>query len=175
MLLSAERPIVGAFAVGIPRAVRLYRNGLVQVVPPASRNMCKRTMGVPQELVEILSSPRQHPGRSYRVTNSRPWRRTRPSRSEPNECNRGTAKRRKRSAVGWAAGSRSTLIVLMKPGNWSRRTRWREGKTERGCLMLDPGLGNTSEASNSETRITVTTQDSNPGMRPALHGETIIR
>ncbi len=33
--------------------------------------------------------------------------------------------------------------------------------------MLDPGLGNTSEASNSETRITDTTQDSNPGMRPS--------
>ncbi len=102
-----------------------------------------------------------------RVTNSRLRRRTRPSRSELNECNRGTAKRRKRSAVGWAARSRSTLIVLMKPGNWFRGTRSREGKTERGCLMLDPGLGNTSEASNSETRITVTTQDSNPGMRPS--------
>ena len=98
-----------------------------------------------------------------RVTNSRPRRRTRPPRSERNECNRGTAKRRKRSAVGWAAGSRSTLIVPMKPGNWSRGTRWREGKTERGCLMLDPGPGNTSEASYLEPRITVTTQDSSPG------------
>ena len=98
-----------------------------------------------------------------RVTNSRPRWRTRPPRSERNECNRGTAKRRKRSAVGWAAGSRSTLIVLMKPGNWSRGTRWREGKTERGCLMLDPGPGNTSEASYLEPRITATTQDSSPG------------
>ncbi len=105
------------------------------------------------------------PGRRYRVTNSRPWRRTRPSRSENNECNRGTAKRRKRSAAGWAAGSRSTLIVPMKPGNWSRRTRWREGKTERGCLVLDPEPGNTSEASNLEPRVTVTTWDSTPGMQ----------
>ena len=76
-----------------------------------------------------------------------------------------TAKRRQRSAAGWAAGSRSTLIVLMKPGNWSRRTRWREGKTERGCLVLDPGPRNTSEASYLEPRITVTTQDSNPGIQ----------
>ena len=56
-----------------------------------------------------------------------------------------------------AVGCRSTRIVLMKPGNWSRRTRWREGKTERGCLMLDPRPGNTSEASYSESRINVTT------------------
>ncbi len=53
----------------------------------------------------------------------------------------------------------------MKPGNWSRRTRWREGKTERGCLALDPGPRNTSEASYLEPRITVTTQDSNPGIQ----------
>ena len=112
---------------------------------------------------EILLLPRRIPGWRYRVTNSRPWWRTRPSRSENDECNRGTAKRRKRSAAGRAAGSRSTLIVLMKPGNWSRRTRWREGKTERGCLMLDPGPGNTSEASYLEPRITATTQDSSPG------------
>jgi len=111
----------------------------------------------------VVSS--DNPGRRHRVTNSRSRRCTRPSRSEKNECNRGTAKRRKRSAAGWAAGSRSTLIVPMKPGNWSRRTRWREGKTERGCLMLGSGPGTTSEASYSEPRITVTTQDSSPGLQ----------
>ena len=170
MLLSAERPIVGAFAVEVPRATLLHRNGLLRAVPPASDwNMCKRTIGVPQELWEILSFPRQHPGRRYRVNNSRPRRLTRPRRSEHNECNRGTAKRRKRSAAGRTAGSRSTLIVLMKPGNWSRRTRWREGKTAKGCLMLEPGPGTTSEASYSEQRITLTTQDSNPGR----HGHRI--
>ena len=36
MLLSSERPFVGAFAVHIPRATLLYRNGLVQAVLPAS-------------------------------------------------------------------------------------------------------------------------------------------
>ena len=64
-----------------------------------------------------------------------------------------------------AVGCRSTRIVLMKPGNWSRWTRWREGKTERGCLMLDPGSGNTSEALNLESRINDTAQDSIPGMQ----------
>ena len=64
-----------------------------------------------------------------------------------------------------AVGCRRTRIVLMKPGNLSRRTRWREGKTERGCLMLDPGSRNTSEASHLELRITDTAQDSIPGMR----------
>ncbi len=136
--------------------------------------MCKRTIGVPQELGRSVVSS-TNPGRSYRVTNSRPRRRTRPPRSENSECNRGTAKRRKRSAAGWAAGSRSTLIVLMKPGNWSHRTRWREGKTERGCLMLELGPGNTSEASYLEPRITVTTQDSSPGIQICWYGESIIR
>ncbi len=36
MLLSVERPIVGAFAVHIPRATLLHRTGLVPAVLPAS-------------------------------------------------------------------------------------------------------------------------------------------
>ena len=68
---------------------------------------------------EILLLPRQHPGRRYRVTNSRPWRPTRPPGSEHNECNRGIAKRRKRSAARWAAGSHSVLIVPMKLANFT--------------------------------------------------------
>jgi hypothetical protein len=86
MLLSVERPLAGALAVRSPRATPRHCNGLVPAVLPASVwNMCKRTIGVPQELWEILSSPQRHPGRSYRVTNSRPRRRTRPPRSEKNE------------------------------------------------------------------------------------------
>ena len=51
MLLSFERPFVGAFAFVVPRAMLLHRNGLVQVVLPASVwNMCKRTIEIPQEL-----------------------------------------------------------------------------------------------------------------------------
>ncbi len=142
MLLSVERPIVGAFAVEVPRATLLHRNGLLRAVPPASDwNMCKRTIGVPQELWEILSFPRQNPGRRYRVNNSRPRRLTRPRRSEHNECNRGTAKRRKRSAAGWAAGSRSTFIVLTKLGNWPRGTQWREGKNRKGVPDVGPWAG----------------------------------
>ena len=40
MLLSVERPFVGAFAVHIPRAMLLHRNGLVQAVLPASVRTC---------------------------------------------------------------------------------------------------------------------------------------
>ena len=109
--------------------------------------------------------PRQHPDGDTGLSTPGLGGRTRPPRSEHNECIRGIAKRRKRSAARWAAGSRSTFILPMKPGNWSRRTRWREGKTERGCLMLDPGPGNTSEASNLELRINGTAQDSIPGMQ----------
>ncbi len=51
MLLSVERPFVGAFAIRSPGATLPHCIGLVQAVLPASdRNMCKRTMGVPQEL-----------------------------------------------------------------------------------------------------------------------------
>jgi hypothetical protein len=66
----------------------------------------------------VVSS--DNPGRSYRVINSRPRRRTRPPGNEKNECNRGTAKRRQRSAVGWAAGSQSVLIVPAKLANSTR-------------------------------------------------------
>ncbi len=58
MLLSFERPFVGAQ----PRAMLLHRNGLVRAVLPESDwNMCKRTIGVPQEL-----------GRSCRLLSENP-------------------------------------------------------------------------------------------------------
>lgn len=50
MLLSVERPFVGAFAFHIPGATLLYRTGLVRAVLPASRNMSKRTIEIPREL-----------------------------------------------------------------------------------------------------------------------------
>ena len=165
MLLSVERPFVGASAFGIPGAALLHCMVWCQ-------QSCRRRIGTcangqsrfPRNLGDPVVSS-DNPGRRYRVTNSRPRRCTRPSWSETSECNRGTAKRRKRSTAGRATGSRSTLIVPMKPGNRSRGTRWRKGKTERGCLMLDPGPGTTSEASYLEPRITVTTQDSSPGIQ----------
>ena len=51
MLLSFERPFVGASAFEIPGAMLRHRNGLVPaVLPESDGNMCKRTVGVPQEL-----------------------------------------------------------------------------------------------------------------------------
>ena len=50
----------------------------------------------------------------------------------------GTAKRRQRSAAGWAAGSRSALIVPLKQGNSPRRALGREAKRR----PADPSTGN---------------------------------
>ena len=51
MLLSFERTIIaGAFAFLIVGAMLLHLTGLVSAVLPESKNMRKRTMGVPQEL-----------------------------------------------------------------------------------------------------------------------------
>src|SRR5437588_12490087 len=50
MLLSVERPLVGASAVHIPGATLRHRTGLVPAVLPASTEHGKRTLGVPQEL-----------------------------------------------------------------------------------------------------------------------------
>ena len=92
------------------------RRGTVAVWCPRS---CRRRCGtcangqsrVPKNLGEPVVSSVE-PGWSYRVTNSRPQRRTRPPRSEKNECNRGTAQRRQRSTAERAAGSHSALIVV---------------------------------------------------------------
>ncbi len=63
MLLSVERPFVGAFAFDRPRAMLLHRNGLVQVVLPESVwNMCKRTIEIPQELGRSFRLLGQFPG-----------------------------------------------------------------------------------------------------------------
>ena len=105
MLLSVERPHRGSLCLGMSRGHAAALYGLVHAVLPASDwNMCKRTMVVPQELGRTLFAPRRIPGWRYRVTNSWLWRRTRPPESESNECIRGTAKRRKRSAAGWRQG-----------------------------------------------------------------------
>src|SRR5262245_61492311 len=86
MLLSVERPFVGASAFHIPGATLLHCSGLVTAVLPASIEHGKRAIGVPQELGSSCRLLRESPGRRYRVTNSRPRRRTRPPGSETNEC-----------------------------------------------------------------------------------------
>ena len=59
MLLSVERPFVGAFALLIPGATLRHRTGLVHVVLPASIEHGKRTIGVSREPGSKL---RRHPG-----------------------------------------------------------------------------------------------------------------
>src|SRR5262249_14987504 len=133
MLLSVERPFVGAFAFRIPGAALLHRNGLVRAVLPASTEHGERTLGVLQE-----------PGRSCRFLCELPAGDTgittpgfggalvRRGAKRTSERG-GTAKRRQRSAAGRAAGSRSALIVPLKQGNSPRRTLWRE-RSEANCL-----------------------------------------
>src|SRR3954449_13553849 len=50
MLLSAERPFVGASAFHIPGATLRHCSGLVPAVPPASTEHGKRTWGFPRNL-----------------------------------------------------------------------------------------------------------------------------
>ena len=117
MLLSVERPFVGAFAVHIPRATLLLRNGLVQAVLPASTRTCANGQsGFPRNLgdpvVSSATSRLELPGDQLQASAAHSS-----AGSERNECTRGTAKRRQRSAAGWAAGSQSVLIVPMKLAN----------------------------------------------------------
>ena len=119
MLLSVERPFVGAFAFRIPGAVLLHRNGLVRAVLPASTEHGERTLGVPQE-----------PGRSCRFLSELPAGDTGITtpgfggalvrRGAKRTSGRGgTAKRRQRSAARRTAGSHSALVVPMKLANGS--------------------------------------------------------
>ena len=152
MLLSVERPFAGAFAVRIPGAALLYRNGLVRAVLPASTEHGERTLGVPQE-----------PGRSCRFLGEIPagdTGLTTPGLSgalvrrgaKRTSGRGGTAKRRQRSAAGWAAGSRSALIVPLKQGNSPRRTLSREAKRQPADLT-EGNMLNTSRFSRMSTEL----------------------
>ena len=57
MLLSAERPFVGALAFVIPGAALRHRNGLVPAVLPASTEHGERTFGGPRNLGDPIASP----------------------------------------------------------------------------------------------------------------------
>ena len=117
MLLSVERPNRGSPCLAMTRGHAAALYGLVQAVLPASVRTCANgQLRFPRNLGDPVVSS-DNPGRRYRVTNSRSRRCTRPPGSEPNEWNRGTAKRRQRSAAGWAAGSHSVLIVPRKLAN----------------------------------------------------------
>ncbi len=164
MLLSVEIPLVGAFVFRSARAT--LRHCMVWCTQSCRRRRTcangqsrfPRNLGEPCSLLGELPAgdtglPTPGPGGSLVRLGAN--QRVEPRYRQAKETKCG----------GTATGRRSTFIVPMKPGNQSRGTRWREGKTERGCLMLDSGPGTTSEASNLESRITVTTQDSTPGMR----------
>jgi hypothetical protein len=79
--------------------------------------MGKRTMGVPQELGRSCRLHGKFPaGDTGQTTPGLPAARgKRGERTMP--CNRGTAKRRQRSAAGRAAGRHSVLIVPLKLAN----------------------------------------------------------
>ena len=152
MLLSVERPNRGSLCLSMTRGHAAAPYGLVQAVLPASDwNMCKRTIVVPQELGRTLFAPRRIPGRRYRVTNSRPRRRTHPSRSEENECNRGTAKRKETKCGGKGDRKSQHPHITVEAGEVIPvATLWRKGKTARGCLVVSPSGGNMAKTSSFE-------------------------
>ena len=135
MILSVEGPFVGAFAVRIPGAALLHRNGLVRAVLPASTEHGERTLGVPQELGRSCRFLCEFPAGDTGITTPgldgalvrRGAKRT--------SGRGGTAKR---SAAGWAAGSRSALIVPLKQGNSPRTEDPVEG-SEASAGRLDRG------------------------------------
>src|SRR5262245_6565877 len=152
MLLSVERPFVGAFAFRIPGAALLHRNGLVRAVLPASTEHGERTLGV-----------RQEPGRSCRFLCEIPAGDTglttpghggalvRHGAKRTSERG-GTAKRRQPSAAGWAAGSHSALIVPLKRGNSPRRTPWRKARRQ-SAGSTEGNMLNTSRFNRMSTGL----------------------
>ena len=90
------------------KAAPRRRNGLAREVPPGSESRARAHEGSPGTW-EIPSSPRQiADGRQPETKLQARRRGVRVGRgSEQASARRGTAKRRKRSAAGRAAGSRS--------------------------------------------------------------------
>ena len=118
MLLSSEiLSSQGAFAVPIAGAMLLLLTRSGASSPAGVEEHVQTDDWGSPGTWEILLSPRQNPGWSTGSTTPGFGGCTRPPRSEHNEYHRGTTKRRKRSAVGWASGSHSALIVLLKLAN----------------------------------------------------------
>src|SRR6516164_4863010 len=138
MLLSAERPFVGAFAVRIPGATLRHRDGLVTAVLPASTEHVRTDNRGSPGTCEILSPPQRAPGRETGSTTPGPGGALVRRGANLTSGRGGTAKRRRRSAAGRAAGSHSALRVPMKRGNSPRKTPWREARRQ----PADPTEGN---------------------------------
>ena len=135
MLLSVERPFVGASAFHIPGATLLHCSGLVTAVLPASTERGKQTMGVPQELGRSCRLLSDNPGRSYRVTNSRPRRRTSPPGSEQNEWTR-RYRQAKATKCGRTGGRKSLRLDSTAEAGERSPTGARGGK--RGVGSWNP-------------------------------------
>jgi hypothetical protein len=138
MLLSVERPFAGASAFVIPGAALRHRNGLVTAVSPASTEHVRTDNRGSPGTCEILSSPQRVPGRETGSTTPGPDGAPVRRGAKRTSGRGGTAKRRQRSAAGWAAGRHSALIVPSKRGNSPRRTPWREARRQ----PADPTEGN---------------------------------
>ena len=114
---------------------------------------CKRTIEIPQELGRVLLfCSSAYPGWRHRVTNSRPWRFTRPTRSEHNEWHRGIAKQKETKCGEMAVGCRSALIVPLKVGNSPWRTQWRKAK-RRPADSIEGNMPNTSRFTCMSTSL----------------------
>ena len=88
MLLSVERPFAGAFAVHIPRAMLLLRNGLVPAVLPASVRTCANGQwGFPRNLrdpvVSSAASRTETPGDQLQALAAHSSAQERKQRVEP--------------------------------------------------------------------------------------------
>ena len=82
-----------------------------------TRTFANRQWWFPRNLGEPCSLLGELPAGSYRITNSRPWRRTCPPGSETNECNPRYRQAKGTKCGRMAAGRHSVLIVLMKLAN----------------------------------------------------------
>ena len=129
MLLSSERPFVGASAFCIPGATLLCRNGLTQAVLPESEwNMANGQLRFPRNLGEPCSllgeSRLEIPGHQLQALAVHSSVGERKQRVEPRYCQ---AKETKRG--GTAAGRHSVLIVPMKLANSTRLEPVEESET----------------------------------------------
>jgi len=116
-------------------AAILYRSGMA--VLPESKNMCKRSIGVPQELGRSCRLLGRIPAGDTGLPTPGPSRPHLVRGEQNHKCNRGIAKRRQRSAARRAAGSRNALIVPLKQGNSPWRTLWRG--SEASSVRLNRG------------------------------------
>jgi hypothetical protein len=117
MLLSVERPIVGAFAVHIPRATLLLRSGLVQAVLPASVRTCANGQwGFPRNLGEPVNSSAtsrlEPPGDQLQASAAHSSAEERTQRVQPRYRQAEVTKR-----GGMGDRSQSVLIVPTKLAN----------------------------------------------------------